>query len=81
MATIRKSVPVGQIDMEKCYFNPGCAMSVYKPDAPRRLWKLLNDHFGPVKFHDICCHHDPHLPEGATIINNCAGCDRRFRSL
>ena len=25
--------------------------------------------------------HDPELPAGAVIINNCAGCDRRFRSL
>jgi Fe-S oxidoreductase len=42
---------------------------------------LLNAHFGPVKLHGLCCHHDPQLSPGATIINNCAGCDRRFRSL
>lgn len=27
------------------------------------------------------CHHDPCLPAGSVIINNCAGCDRRFRKL
>lgn len=34
-----------------------------------------------MKFHNICCRHDPGLGAGSTIINNCAGCDRRFRSL
>ncbi|MBR1390775.1 MAG: (Fe-S)-binding protein [Lachnospiraceae bacterium] len=67
--------------MEKCYFNPGCAMSAYKPEVPALLWQLLKASFGDVKFHDICCRHEPHLPAGSTIINNCAGCDRRFRSL
>ena len=27
------------------------------------------------------CRHDPCLPAGSVIINNCAGCDRRFRKL
>lgn len=81
MAQIRESIAVDQIDMTKCYFNPGCAMSAYKPEVPNQLWKLLRNNFGDVKFHNICCRHDPQLPEGATVINNCAGCDRRFRSL
>ena len=81
MAQIRESFAVDQIDRSKCYFNPGCAMSAYKPEVPELLWKLLQDNFGNVKFHSICCRHDPLLPEGATVINNCAGCDRRFRSL
>lgn len=42
---------------------------------------MLNNNFGYVRMHNICCHHDPKLPYGSTIINNCAGCDRRFRSL
>ncbi len=37
-------------------------------------------HFGDVKLHELCCQHDPKLPKGSTIINNCAGCDRRWRS-
>ena len=42
---------------------------------------MLRQVFGPVKLHTLCCHHDPQLSSGSTIINNCAGCDRRFRSL
>ena len=78
---IRESTPLNEIDMRKCYFNPGCALSLYKPDVPGKMLKLLQDHFGGVKLHDICCRHDPGLEPGSTIINNCAGCDRRFRSL
>ncbi|WP_294151258.1 (Fe-S)-binding protein [uncultured Clostridium sp.] len=75
------SIKISDINMEKCYFNPGCALSVYKPASEHKLLELLNRYFGPVKMHNICCHHDPGLPQGSTIINNCAGCDRRFRSL
>ena len=82
MAGLRlPSISLSQIDRENCWFNPGCALSVYKPHAEEEILKLLNRYFGPVKPHNICCHHDPQLPRGATIINNCAGCDRRFRSL
>ena len=56
-------------------------MSFYKPDLPDPMLRLLQDHFGDVKPHRLCCHHDPGLPAGSVIINNCAGCDRRFRSL
>ena len=75
------SISLSQIDMENCWFNPGCALSVYKPPSEEKVLALLNRYFGPVKLHNICCHHDPQLPQGATIINNCSGCDRRFRSL
>lgn len=34
-----------------------------------------------VQFHNNCCRHDPKLEAGSVIINNCEGCDRRFRSL
>ena len=78
--TVIPSIDIKAIDMERCYFNPGCAMSIYRPGMPERMLDLLREHFGDVQFHDICCHHDPKLPKGATIINNCAGCDRRFRS-
>ncbi len=78
---IRESITLDEIDMEKCYFNPGCALSLYKPDVPEQMLKLLQTHFGSVKLHNICCRHDPGLAPGSTIINNCAGCDRRFRSL
>lgn len=75
------SISLSQIDMDNCWFNPGCALCIYKPHAGERVLQLLNKHFGSVKLHSICCHHEPQLPEGAVIINNCAGCDRRFRSL
>lgn len=74
------SISREQIDMGKCWFNPGCAMNLYKPELTGKMLELLREHFGDVKYHDKCCRHNPGLPEGATIINNCAGCDRRFRS-
>ena len=75
------SIQLEDIDPEHCYFNPGCAMSLYKPEAVDDILYLLNRRFLPTKLHTTCCRHDPALPEGSTIINNCAGCDRRFRSL
>lgn len=75
-----KSIDIKSIDLDKCYFNPGCAISIYKLGLPELMLELLQKHFGPVKFHNLCCRHDPGLPKGSTIINNCAGCDRRFRS-
>ncbi len=72
---------IAKIDMEKCYFNPGCALNIYKPESAQKIMNVLNRYFGPVRYHDLCCHHDPRLDYGSTIINNCAGCDRRFRSL
>ena len=74
------SIDIKQINWEKCYFNPGCAISIYKPELPGLMLELLRSHFGDVKFHNICCRHDSRLPKGSTVINNCAGCDRRFRS-
>lgn len=75
------SIAIESIDMDKCYFNPGCAMSLYKPELPDMMLGLLRERFGSVKMHRVCCHHDPGLPAGSVIINNCAGCDRRFRKL
>ncbi|WP_154674901.1 heterodisulfide reductase-related iron-sulfur binding cluster [Desnuesiella massiliensis] len=75
------SIKISNIDTKKCYFNPGCALSIYKPESGHKILDVLNKYFGSVKIHSICCHHDPQLPHGSTIINNCAGCDRRFRSL
>lgn len=63
------------------YFNPGCALSIYKPETEEKILQFLNDNFGEVRLHKICCRHDPKLDAGSVIINVCAGCDRRFRSL
>lgn len=78
---MRESIPIQDIDIGKCYFNAGCAMSLYKPELPGLMLQLLQEQYGDVKPHTICCRHDPGLEAGSTIINNCAGCDRRFRSL
>lgn len=67
--------------MPKTYFNPGCALSLYKPKMETNLLAFLNENYGPVTLHKICCHHEPQLDTGSVIINVCAGCDRRFRSL
>lgn len=67
--------------MGKSYFNPGCALSIYKPEMENNILKILNKYYGEVELHKLCCHHDPCLEPGSLIINVCAGCDRRFRSL
>ncbi|MDF2543039.1 MAG: hypothetical protein K0S47_2757 [Herbinix sp.] len=67
--------------MTKTYFNPGCALSIYKPEMENKILTFLNENYGEVILHKICCHHDPQLEAGSEIINVCAGCDRRFRSL
>ncbi len=76
-----QSFRMGRRAMANTYFNPGCALSIYKPELENRLLKFLNENYGEVELHKICCRHDPRLPEGSLIINVCAGCDRRFRSL
>jgi len=67
--------------MKKKYFNPGCALSIYKPEMENTILKFLNKNYGEVHLHKICCQHEPLVEEGSLIINVCAGCDRRFRSL
>ena len=67
--------------MTLTYFNPGCALSIYKPEIEGKILGFLNENYGQVALHKVCCHHDPKLEAGSVIINACAGCDRRFRSL
>jgi Fe-S oxidoreductase len=67
--------------MNKTYFNPGCALSIYKPEAENKILEFLNKNYGKVELHKICCKHDPQLNSGSIIINVCAGCDKRFRTL
>ena len=69
--------------MSKIYFNPGCALSLYKPEFEKVILEFLNKNYGEceVKLHKICCHYDPRLEAGSLVINVCAGCDRRFSSL
>jgi len=69
--------------MSNTYFNPGCALSIYKPEFENIILEFLNVNYGKgeIKLHKICCHYDPNLEADSLIINVCAGCDRRFRSL
>lgn len=67
--------------MKKTYFNPGCALSIYKPEIENKILKFLKENYGELQLHKICCRHNPQLEAGSLIINVCAGCDRRFRSL
>lgn len=78
---IRESISIKEIDLSKCYFNAGCALSLYKPEVPEMMLHLLQEHLGDIKLQTTCCRHNPCIETGSTIINNCAGCDRRFRSL
>jgi hypothetical protein len=63
------------------YFNPGCALSIYRPEAEETLLRFLRDNYGKVELHKRCCHHEPNVEKGALVINVCAGCDRRFSTL
>ncbi|WP_419778495.1 heterodisulfide reductase-related iron-sulfur binding cluster [Maridesulfovibrio sp.] len=63
------------------YFNPGCALSIYKPEMEKRILDFLNRNYKKTSLHKICCRHDPQLDKGSVIINVCAGCDKRFSGL
>lgn len=69
------------MNINRLYFNPGCALSIYKPEKELQILEYLNKNFDNIELHKICCRHEPRLPDCSTIINVCAGCDRRFRSL
>ena len=68
-------------DCTNLYFNPGCALNLYRPENAERIFAYLQANFPKVRMHDICCLHNPQLPAGSVIVNICAGCDQRFRSL
>jgi len=67
--------------MKATHFNPGCALSIYKPEMEHKLIKFLNENYASLKMHNICCRYEPKLDKDSKIVNVCAGCDRRFRSL
>lgn len=46
----------------------------------QRILDFLNNNYGEAELHKICCHHNPNVEDGSTIITVCSGCDRRFRS-
>ena len=63
------------------FFNPGCALSLYRPENVTEIFKYLQSNYPQIQMHNICCRHNPGLPNGSIIVNVCAGCDRRFRTL
>lgn len=65
----------------KQVYSPGCALVIYKPHLAEKLLHFLNDSHGSIPQHLTCCKHEPGLDAGTCIINTCAGCDKRFRSL
>lgn len=62
-------------------YNPGCALLIYKPVYMDRIISFLCKDLYTVQAHNICCRHNPTLPNGSLIINTCAGCDKRFSTL
>ena len=41
---IIESVSLLDINYEQIYFNPGCALSIYKPDAELKLLAILQQY-------------------------------------
>ena len=65
----------------KNVFAPGCALYLYKPDLAEKMFQLLLHDFPGMREHSTCCHHQPKLPARSRVINVCAGCDKRYRTL
>ena len=65
----------------KQVFAPGCALTIYKPHLAKRLLEFLDRDLGGIAEHLTCCRHEPGLAKGTRIINVCAGCDKRYRTL
>lgn len=65
----------------KTVFAPGCALMIYKPLLSTKVLEFLNEDLGNIEEHLTCCRHQPNLEAGTRIINTCAGCDRRYRTL
>jgi len=62
-------------------YAPGCALMVYKPHLAAMVLEHLAAHEDVPSQHLTCCRHEPGLAAGTRVINTCAGCDRRYRSL
>lgn len=66
--------------MNKKVYNPGCALTLYKPEIAEKVLNFLNENES-MEIHNVCCKHNPGVPTGTQIVNTCAGCDRRFSNL
>ena len=65
----------------RTYFNPGCALNIYRPELGNNILTFLNQNYRETALHKICCRHEPQVEKGSLIINVCAGCDNRFSKL
>ena len=65
----------------KQVYAPGCALNIYKPELAKKILEFLNNNYGNIPEHLICCRHKPDLEYGTRVINTCPGCDRRYREL
>lgn len=62
-------------------YAPGCALMLYKPEFADRVLAHMYLEGDAIRGHVTCCRHEPHLEPGTTVVNTCAGCDRRYREL
>jgi hypothetical protein len=69
-ALARHARPTSEPDMSTV-FAPGCALLLHKPVLAERLREHLTSRGTIVAEHLTCCHHEPGLPSGTTIINVC----------
>jgi hypothetical protein len=67
--------------MKNTYFNPGCAPTLYKPEAEERIFGLVKTAYGDVLPHKTCCKNEPVFEEGSLVISVCPGCNKRFGGL
>ncbi len=65
----------------KTIYAPGCGLIAYKPKLVEKLEYFLVKEGLIDGMHLTCCHFDPEAEEETVIVNNCPGCDRRFRNL
>jgi hypothetical protein len=47
------------------YFNPGCALSSYKPAIEKKIPSFLNLNYKETAMHNICYRHEPQSEKGS----------------
>ena len=53
----------------KLFFNPGCALSLYRPENAEVIFGYLRRHYPQIEMHRICCRHN-WLTSKCTYQNN-----------
>lgn len=65
----------------KVFWAAGCALKAYKPEAVEKMACFLKERGLIEDTYEICCKATQDAQTPVRIINTCAGCDRRFRTL